>query len=210
MGFAQKVVKFIEQEAKIISSAGISSNKLLAKVACKYNKPNGITALTRQGFNRICSDIDFRDLTGLGGDLGEKVENLFGQLYLNQLRNMLNFTWNLNCLANWVGYEDTEYVREIANGICYQEVEDKLMFDGLNCGRGYLKIETKGDFRSELNYLAQNLKDRLNLEVKYNKRFAKNVLVQYTRRTLGGIYTESFNVEFNPVTDFGFDGEGSL
>lgn len=121
-------------------SGGVGSNKLLAKLACKSHKPCGVTALTRGGFNRISASVPFRDVPGFGGDLGVDVKQVFGGIFVNQLRYWLRIHANFNRLKSIVGDEQATTAKRLARGVCHEEVEDKLMFKGLNCSRNYLSM----------------------------------------------------------------------
>lgn len=55
------------------------------------------------------------------------------------------------------------------------------------------------------------MKERLQEEVEYNKRFATGIQIQYFHRLRNGfIKKESFNMEFSPTTEIDHGGEGQL
>ena len=53
-------------------SAGISYNKMLAKLACGINKPNKQTILPHSEVEELFSDLKITKLRGLGGKLGDR------------------------------------------------------------------------------------------------------------------------------------------
>lgn len=57
-------------------SAGISGNKLMAKLASARNKPDAQTIVPRSAVLDLLRDSPLRKLRGLGGKLGARVENL--------------------------------------------------------------------------------------------------------------------------------------
>jgi DNA polymerase eta len=117
--------------------AGIGSNKVIAKLACKLHKPEGVTLLTRGGLLRVSKRIDFRDIRGLGGDLGEQLEDYFGHtLTMAQLRReSAKNSFHFNNFVTSFGIDDANEINRLAHGICFEPVERRLMNAKLNCGK---------------------------------------------------------------------------
>lgn len=63
---AQKIQARILNEVDIPCSVGISSNKLLAKMASDYKKPMGITTIYPSDVERMLSHLDVGELYGVG------------------------------------------------------------------------------------------------------------------------------------------------
>jgi len=55
---------------------GISHNKLLAKLASAMNKPNKQTVVPARVVPELMASLPFRKIRGLGGKLGDAVEEL--------------------------------------------------------------------------------------------------------------------------------------
>ncbi len=125
-----------------IFAGGIGTNKILAKLACNIHKPNAVTALTRCGFYRLSNKISFREISGFGKKLGNKLQRRFGELTVQKMRNAV--------LKNYGHVEkrlrDPERAKraiELLFGVCFDPVENKLMNNGLNCGqRNLSKLKT--------------------------------------------------------------------
>lgn len=120
----------------------MASNKLLAKLACKLNKPNGVTVLTRNGFLRVSPNVSFREITGFGGDLGKDIAAIFGENSIEVLRTWLKKPGNFRALVNKTDHDKAQLAKRLVNGVCHEDVENKLMFDGMNCRRNYLSKYT--------------------------------------------------------------------
>jgi hypothetical protein len=98
------------------------------------HKPNAVTALTRRGFYRISHKISHRDVSGFGGELGESLENLFGNLKLDKMRRLVIQRFTI--VKRYLGDDElADKARRLVLGICHEPVENKLMNTGLNCGK---------------------------------------------------------------------------
>ncbi len=128
----------------------MGSNIVLAKLASSINKPNAVTALTRPGFYRLSQDILFTDISGFGGSMGSKLRRQFGHLDVEQMRNaVLN---NYQQVQYMFGDPTrVEKAMDLLLGVCYQPVANKLMNNGINCGKRNLsKLNYFGFFIPEL------------------------------------------------------------
>ncbi|OQE18656.1 hypothetical protein PENSTE_c017G01408 [Penicillium steckii] len=72
-------------EMKYTCSAGIAHNKLLAKLASTYRKPNHQTIILRRGTHEFLTTTKFTKLHGLGGDLGVQVVEKFQTNLISEL-----------------------------------------------------------------------------------------------------------------------------
>ena len=64
----------IYEQTGLTASAGIASNKLLAKIASDMNKPNGQCVVRPDGVAAFMEGLAVRKLWGVGGVLAEKLE----------------------------------------------------------------------------------------------------------------------------------------
>ncbi|MGV3042379.1 DNA polymerase IV [Staphylococcus rostri] len=70
---AQMIRYDIWRETGLTSSAGVSYNKFLAKLASGMNKPNGLTVITYQNVHEILMSLDIGDFPGVGKVSKEKM-----------------------------------------------------------------------------------------------------------------------------------------
>ena len=68
--------KIYEKTGKLTSSAGVSFNKFLAKVASDVNKPDGITVITPEMADEFIDSLPIRKFFGVGKVTEEKMINL--------------------------------------------------------------------------------------------------------------------------------------
>ena len=57
-------------------SAGVSTNKLLAKLAAGYGKPDGMAILYPDGIHKLMDDTKIRKVRNLGGKIGKQVSTI--------------------------------------------------------------------------------------------------------------------------------------
>ncbi|QLK86398.1 DNA polymerase IV [Staphylococcus sp. 17KM0847] len=72
---AQMIRRDIWEETKLTSSAGVSYNKFLAKLASGMHKPNGMTVITHQNVHDILMDLDIGRFPGVGRVSEEKMHD---------------------------------------------------------------------------------------------------------------------------------------
>lgn len=73
---AQEIQQQIYENFHITASIGIAKNSLLAKLASKLNKPNGVAILTSENLEKTLAQVPVRKLSGVG----DKTETFFENL----------------------------------------------------------------------------------------------------------------------------------
>lgn len=75
---ATKVAKYIQEEifkrTKLTSSAGVASNKFIAKVASDFKKPNGLTIIPPEKVDSFLKDLPIEKLFGVGPATASKLK----------------------------------------------------------------------------------------------------------------------------------------
>ena len=71
---AREIRKRIFEETRLTASAGIAPNKMLAKIASDWRKPNGQFAITPDQVDAFVHDLPVRKLWGVGPKSAEKFE----------------------------------------------------------------------------------------------------------------------------------------
>jgi len=72
---ARKIQKAIYDELELTSSAGISYNKFLAKLASDYKKPAGLTVVPPNKAHNFLMQLDIKEFTGVGEKTLEKMHD---------------------------------------------------------------------------------------------------------------------------------------
>lgn len=73
---AKEIKDKIYKETHLTASAGVSFNKLLAKIASDYQKPNGLTVITPENRLKFMEQLDLRKIPGIGQTSMQRFERL--------------------------------------------------------------------------------------------------------------------------------------
>lgn len=73
---AREIQKSIYEELKLTSSAGVSYNKFIAKLASDYRKPAGLTVVTPDKAQDFLMEMDIKNYPGVGRKTLEKMHEL--------------------------------------------------------------------------------------------------------------------------------------
>ncbi len=71
------VRKTIYEKLKYTTSGGVARNKMLAKLASDYKKPNAQTVVRNRAVQHFLSEFKFTKIRNLGGKLGDEVVTMF-------------------------------------------------------------------------------------------------------------------------------------
>lgn len=74
--YAQKIKSEIKRQVGISFSVGIGPNKLVAKIACDSQKPDGLTIVKPEEAKRFLSPLPVDSLLGVGKKTSEKMDSL--------------------------------------------------------------------------------------------------------------------------------------
>ncbi|MBW0506013.1 hypothetical protein O181_045728 [Austropuccinia psidii MF-1] len=110
-------------------SAGIATNKILAKLCSAYKKPNSQTLLRQAAIRDFLRPFEISKVRSLGGKLGQSVNDLL--ISLNQSSSTsytLGDVWrvSLTQLQAHLGEENGMSVWELVRGIDKSQVEPKI------------------------------------------------------------------------------------
>ncbi|MBT3585069.1 MAG: DNA polymerase IV [Halobacteriovoraceae bacterium] len=72
---AKEIQKRIFEKTKLTASAGIAPNKLLAKIASDWNKPNGLTLITPPQIPQFITSLPLKKINGVGKVTVEKLKS---------------------------------------------------------------------------------------------------------------------------------------
>lgn len=143
--FAVAIKNEIRQKEKLSCSIGIAANKLVAKIASDYRKPDGLTIVAAGREKEFLSPLPVRKLIGVG----EKTEAVLKQMGVNTIGDLAALP-NEFMLKEFgkIGL----YLHEAANGVDNSEVEECYEVKSIN--RNYTFEEDTKDH--ELIFAAMN------------------------------------------------------
>ncbi len=116
---AKKIQNEIYTKKKITCSIGIAPNKLVAKIASDFRKPNAITIVKSSEIKMFLSPLDIRKLPGIG----EKSEKKLKDIGIKTVSDLQNFP--IQKLEKIFGVKTARYLKRISLGKDDSEVEEK-------------------------------------------------------------------------------------
>ncbi len=116
--FAQKIKNNVKYQLKITFSVGVSSNKLVAKIAADSHKPDGLTIVKPEEVDRFLSPLPVNRLIGVGRKISAKMSEL-GIKTIGDLAN-----YDVQRLMGIFGKNLGVYFHNAANGVDNEPVQE--------------------------------------------------------------------------------------
>lgn len=166
---AQKIRNEIFEKTKLTASAGIAPNKLLAKIASDYNKPNGQFTVAPHQVSDFIKKIELKRIGGVGRVLNERLLS-FNLRTCEDLQKL-----SLDELHQICGkFGDSLYL--YCRGIDYREVQTEYERKSVGVERTFLNDLTSPlEMKTQMVKLITELKDDLK---RYSDRKIKNIHVK--------------------------------
>lgn len=172
---AQQLKNQIRDELRMTCSVGISDNKLVAKIASGFRKPDGLTVVEPQNIESFLGPLKVSDIPGIGKVTEEKLHEM-GLRTIEELRKVDVFTLN-----KMFGRRTASYIYNAARGIDPEPVAQRQPTIQ------YSKIVTLREDSKDPEFLLASL-DEICAELhrtvlKHNKMF-KSVGIQFVNSDL--------------------------
>ncbi|KAL2081761.1 hypothetical protein ACEWY4_023614 [Coilia grayii] len=165
----------VKQDTGFRCSAGISHNKVLAKLACGLNKPKRQTVLPLSSVPQLFSSLAVSKIRHLGGKLGISICET---LEVNNIGELTKFTQEH--LAQKFGIKTGQWLYDLCRGIEFEPVKPRQLAKSIGCSKnfpGKLSLDTKEKVQYWLQQLALELEERLIKDRDVNGRVAKLLTV---------------------------------
>uniref|UniRef100_A0A3P8PXN2 DNA polymerase eta n=1 Tax=Astatotilapia calliptera TaxID=8154 RepID=A0A3P8PXN2_ASTCA len=179
----------VEKHTGFSCSAGISHNKVLAKLACGLNKPNRQTVLPLDSVTELFSSLPIGKIRNLGGKLGTSITETLG------IENMGDLTrFSKAQLEQHFGEKTGQWLYDLCRGIDFEAVKPRQLPKSIGCSKnfpGKTSLATKEQVQYWLHQLALELEERLTKDREVNGRVAKMLTVGV--RQLGDKRMSSFS-----------------
>ena len=172
---AQQLKNSLRTTIKLSSTIGISSNKLVSKIASGYKKPDGLTIVEPQDIESFLSPLPIRTIPGIG----KKSEEKFSEMNLEtilQLRSVDVFTLN-----GLFGRKVGSYIYNAARGIDDDPVSPR--HDPIQ----YSRIVTLKQDSKDFDFLVKDLEklcDDLHETIIKDNILFKSVGIQFVQSDL--------------------------
>ncbi|XP_073338132.1 DNA polymerase eta [Pagrus major] len=179
----------VEKHTGFRCSAGISHNKVLAKLACGLNKPNRQTILPLDSVTELFNSLPIGKIRNLGGKMGASITETLG------VQNMGHLTrFSQAQLGQHFGEKTGQWLYDLCRGIEFEAVKPRQLPKSIGCSKnfpGKTSLATKEQVQYWLHQLALELEERLTKDREVNGRVAK--LLTIGVRQLGDKRPSSFS-----------------
>ncbi|XP_036103582.1 DNA polymerase eta isoform X2 [Molossus molossus] len=165
----------IERQTGFQCSAGISHNKVLAKLACGLNKPNRQTLVSHGSVPQLFSHMPINKIRSLGGKLGASVIEILGVEYMGELTQFTE-----SQLQSHFGEKNGSWLYAMCRGIEHDPVKPRQLPKTIGCSKnfpGKTALATREQVQWWLLQLAQELEERLTKDRNDNDRVATQLTV---------------------------------
>ncbi|XP_039546355.1 DNA polymerase eta isoform X3 [Pimephales promelas] len=165
----------VEEHTGFRCSAGISHNKVLAKLACGLNKPNRQTVLPLGSVPQLFHTLPIRNIRNLGGKLGASITQTLGVENMGDLARVSRVR-----LEQLFGEKTGPWLFDLCRGIEFEPVKPRHLPKSIGCSKnfpGKTSLVSKQQVQHWLHQLALELEERLNKDRDMNGRVAKQLTV---------------------------------
>jgi DNA polymerase IV (DinB-like DNA polymerase) len=172
---AQQIKNEIRNELKMTCSIGVSVNKLVAKIASNFRKPDGLTVVEPQDVESFLSPLKIGDIPGVGKITEEKFSEM-NLKTIGDLKKVDVFTLN-----KMFGRKISSYLYNAARGIDDEAVAERAPT------LQYSHIVTLKEDSKDFVFLAKNLDeicDDLHNTILDHKKMFKSVGIQFVQSDL--------------------------
>ncbi|CAJ0577028.1 unnamed protein product, partial [Mesorhabditis spiculigera] len=170
--------KAILDKTKFQCSAGISTNKMLAKLACARHKPRQQTILPHAFCMKILDDTPIEDVRYLGGLTGANIREVLNIQTMGELAAVPLATLEEVCpdKANWL--------YRTSRGFSDEPVKPRHLVSSIATSKqfaGRSALVSVAKVREWLSGLAKELCKRLNEDRTTNRRTATKIVLSYSQ-----------------------------
>ncbi len=165
---AEKIRQEIRKSEKLTSSIGIGPNKLVAKIASDFKKPNGLTVVTEKEVEMFLSSLPVRKLLWVG----KKTERKLNDMGIKTIGDLASF--DLATLVDRFGKMGTQF-HLFAHGIDESEVSERGEIKSV--GRE-ITFETNTDNYNLVLRTLDKLAQRIHREISKHNMLFKTVTIK--------------------------------
>ncbi|RKY88482.1 DNA polymerase IV [candidate division KSB1 bacterium] len=167
---ALKIKKEVWIALKITVSIGISTSKLVARIASGINKPDGLTIVPEGKEKEFLSRRPVKEIPGVGKKI-EMIFNSFGIKTVGELANLPK-----SFIMQVVGSANGQKIWEFANGIDDRPVKCKEMSKQISRETSFIEDTDNENFiLAMLNYLSERIGKKLRDEKWFCRKVALKI-----------------------------------
>jgi len=172
---AQQIKNSIRTELKLSCSIGVSSNKLISKIASDFQKPDGLTIVEPNKMERFLEQLNIRVIPGIG----KKTEQRFKEMNLETIEEIKKI--DIFTLNKEFGRKNGAYIYNAVRGVNNEPVKEKE--ENIQ----YSKIITLKKDSKELEFLLENLYElckQVHHLIKSNNKMFKSIGIHFVQSDL--------------------------
>ena len=172
---AQQIKNIIRDKLKLSCSIGVSSNKLIAKIASDFNKPDGLTVVKPTKIEEFLEQLEIRTIPGIG----KKTEEKFRQMGFESIKDLKRL--DVFTLNKEVGRKYGTYIFNAVRGIDNEPVKVR------DASIQYSKISTLKKDSNDYDFLLENLNElcvELHGVIQKNNKMFKSIGIQFIQSDL--------------------------
>ena len=172
--------KTVFQELGYTVSAGIATNKLLAKQASACRKPNKQTIVLSSSIDSLMQELEVNDVRGLGGKLGD---SLIQRTNVKKARDIQQIS--LETLCTMFGDKTGPWIYKICRGIDEEPVKSNLKQKSLLACKSFTHtLQNLQELLPWVTILCEDVNKRMVPDRKNHHRYPKTLGI--TARTSSG------------------------
>ena len=167
---AQRIKNTIRDKVKLSCSIGVSSNKLIAKIASDFRKPDGLTVVSPEKVEEFLEQLKIRAIPGIG----KKTEEQLTQMNFETIKDLKKL--DVFTLNKEFGRKHGTYIFNAVRGIDNEPVKER------EASIQYSKIVTLKKDSKDYNFLAENIDElcrELHEVIQKNNRMFKSIGIQF-------------------------------
>ena len=172
---AQQIKNKIRLEMKLSCSIGVSSNKLISKIASDYEKPDGLTVVEPDRIEQFLEPLSIRVIPGIG----KKTEQRFKEMNLETIEDLKKI--DVFTLNKKFGRKNGTYMYNAIRGINSEPVKEKE--ESIQ----YSKITTLKKDSKDHKFLLENLQElckQVHDVIKKNNKMFKSIGIHFVQSDL--------------------------
>ncbi|MCK9588180.1 MAG: DNA polymerase IV [Terrimicrobiaceae bacterium] len=182
---AKEIRKTIFDKTRLTASAGIAPNKMLAKIASEWRKPNGQFAITPERIDAFMRDLPLRKIWGVGPKSAEK----FAKDGIHTCGDLQRL--GLNDLVRKMGKWGKE-LYHLCRGRDERLVEPDRVRKSLSTERTYLEnLTARGECEQAMDELVAELLEEVRAKAadrRIHKAFVKIKFADFSHTTREGLH----------------------
>jgi DNA polymerase eta len=160
-------------------SAGISVNKMIAKLGATYGKPNGQAVIFPEFITKVLQKTPIGKVRNLGGKLGRRVQEL-----LPSNENSLGAVASLSLptLSAALGDDTSRWVFDVCRGIDHEKVKEteRVLVKSVTASKSFPTAAVLSEeVQRWVSLLSQDIASRVEVDSSRNNRYPKNCTIHY-------------------------------